>query len=48
MAMAIEAWNLMGGLDWAALPTVFEILDIEDVDSTVGCLLAIREHMKES
>jgi hypothetical protein len=40
---AINAWNLMGCLiDWAALPLVAEMLGIEDVETFVHQLVAIR------
>jgi len=37
------AWNLMGGLDWAALPTVAAMLDVDDVDLLVRGLVQIRD-----
>lgn len=41
---AIEAWNLMGSrIDWAALPTITAVLDVEDVDLFVRGLLQIRD-----
>lgn len=40
------AWNLMGGLDWAALPIVVEMLGIEDVDQLVRNLATMREFQK--
>lgn len=40
---AIAAWNLMGStLDWAALPIVMAILGIEDVETLVRQLNAMR------
>jgi hypothetical protein len=41
---AVTAWNLMGGLDWAALPTVVELLGVVDVESLVRQLISIRDH----
>lgn len=37
----------MGGIDWAALPIVVEMLGIEDVDRLVRQLVTIREHRKQ-
>jgi hypothetical protein len=36
----------MGGLDWAALPVVVEMLGVEDVDRLVRHLVTIRESQK--
>lgn len=41
--MAMRAWNLMGGLDWAALPLVADLLGVEDVERMVPELVAIRD-----
>jgi hypothetical protein len=35
----------MGGLDWAALPIVVEMLGITDVDILITQLVAMREHL---
>jgi hypothetical protein len=35
----------MGGLDWAALPIVVEMLGITDVDTLIVQLAAVREHL---
>ena len=40
---AIRAWNLMGGLDWAALPTVADLLGIRDPDILIHQLVVIRD-----
>lgn len=37
----------MGGLDWAALPVVVEILGIECVESFVRELVTIRDHQQQ-
>lgn len=34
----------MGGIDWAALPVIVEILGVNDVESLVRRLIAIRAH----
>lgn len=41
----MQAWNLMGGLDWTALPIVAELLGVEDIDLLVAQLVAIRDGM---
>jgi hypothetical protein len=43
MTLAVRAWNLMGGIDWAALPVVAEMLGIEDIETLVINLTEIRE-----
>lgn len=47
-AMAIRAWNLMGGIDWAALPVVAELYGITDIDLLIHQLVAIRDSQRES
>lgn len=34
----------MGGLDWAALPVVVEMLGVTDVELLILQLIAIRDH----
>lgn len=34
----------MGGLDWAALPVVAEMLGVRDIEGLVGGLITIRDH----
>lgn len=41
--LTVRAWNLMGGLDWAALPVVAEMLGVRDVERLIDGLIAIRE-----
>jgi len=41
--LAIQAWNTMGGLDWAALPTVADLLGVQDLETLVALLVAIRD-----
>lgn len=39
----------MGGIDWAALPVVAEMLGVADVDQLVRQLVTIREfHKREA
>ncbi|HJT63070.1 MAG TPA: hypothetical protein VJ797_15480 [Burkholderiales bacterium] len=44
--IAVRAWNLMGGLDWAAFPTVCLLLDADDPLGLAERLAAIREHLR--
>lgn len=40
---------MMGGtIDWTALPTICELIGIEDVETLVMQLLVIRNHKKDS
>jgi len=41
--LAIQAWNTMGGLDWAALPTVADLFGVHDIETFVALLVAIRD-----
>ena len=41
--MAVKAWNLMGGMDWAALPIVAEVIGYTDIEKLVVQLVAIRD-----
>lgn len=41
--MAIQAWNMMGGaLEWDALPTVCELLGVEDPELLIRQLVQLR------
>jgi len=44
--MAIEAWNLLGGLDWAGLDWVVEYLGIPDRDALVLDMIELRDRSK--
>lgn len=39
----MRAWNLLGGLDWAGLHTVAEILGYDDIELLVTQLAVIRD-----
>lgn len=41
--MAIQAWNLAAGGEWAAIPYVCEALGIEDAGELVRRWAVIRE-----
>ena len=45
--MAHRAWNMMGGLDWAALPVVAEVLGVQDIELLLIELIAIREYQND-
>lgn len=45
--MALTAWRLMGGLDWAAFPTVALLLDADDPLALAEQLAAIRDHFRD-
>lgn len=42
-AQAIRAWNLLGGMDWAGMETVAEMLGITDIDALIVRLATIRD-----
>ena len=46
VSRAIQAWNLMGGMDWAALPIVVEMLGVSDPETLIQQLAAIRDHQR--
>jgi hypothetical protein len=45
---AIQAWNALangsGGLDWAGLPLIVELLGVSDVEALLTRLLVIKSH----
>lgn len=47
-AQAIQAWNALtngtGGIDWAGLPLVAELLGIDDLEDLLHRLLVIKLH----
>ena len=44
IATAVQAWNLMGGIDWSALPIVIDLLGVSDPEALITQLVAIRDH----
>lgn len=42
-AVALKAWNWMGGLEWAALETVTDVLGINDIEALIEDLTTIRD-----
>lgn len=45
--LALEAWAMLGGLDWQGLPTVMDILGIDDIEMLVAQLGAIRDWSRQ-
>lgn len=43
----MQAWNIMGGLDWQALPIVVDMLGISDPEDLIMQLVTVREHARE-
>ena len=41
------AWNLMGGLDWSALPVVCEMLGVKEPEVLITQLVAIRDAQRD-
>ncbi len=44
--LSLKAWNLMGGIDWAALPVVAELMGITDIEALIADLATIRDWQK--
>ncbi|MCP5009050.1 MAG: hypothetical protein GY942_03625 [Aestuariibacter sp.] len=42
--LALSAWNMMGGLDWQALPVVCDVLGVADPESLINQLVVMRDH----
>ena len=43
LSEALEMYNLMGGLEWSALPIMFAMFDIKDPAATIVRLAIIRD-----
>jgi hypothetical protein len=41
--MALEAWSMLGGLEWAGLDRVMQILGIDDEEMLIAQLMVIRD-----
>jgi hypothetical protein len=46
LSLAIQAWNLMGGLDWNGLPIVAEMLGVEDIELLLRHIVLIRDSQR--
>lgn len=42
----MQAWNIMGGIDWQALPIVVDMLGISDPENLIYQLVTLREHQR--
>jgi hypothetical protein len=42
--MAIRAWNMLGGLDWAGLDAVIDVLGIDDPEILIAQLVVLRNN----
>jgi hypothetical protein len=45
--IVMQIWNSCRGLDWNALPVMFELYGVEDIDVTVHELLAIKKFVED-
>jgi hypothetical protein len=43
-AAVIDAWNFLGGLEWAGVPLAAEIFGFDDVEFFARMLAQIRDH----
>jgi len=41
--LSVEAWNTLGGLEWAGLEVVAEMLGVRDIEGLVADLTVIRD-----
>lgn len=46
--LAIQAWNLLGGMEWAGISRVADLLGIEDEEMLITQLAAIRDFRKNN
>lgn len=46
-ALAMRAWYLLGGMDWAGIPLVAEILGYDDMELLITQLAHIRSHLNK-
>lgn len=40
---ALDAWNIAGGLDWAAMPILAELQGVDDIEGWIRRLVALRD-----
>lgn len=45
-ARVIEAWNLLGGMDWHGIPTAARIMGFDDEEELVRGLVTIRDYKR--
>lgn len=46
-ALAVRAWNLLGGLDWSGVELVADMLGYDDAELLAEQLAAIRDSMRK-
>ena len=46
LRIALEAWRLLGGLDWQGIDWVADYLGVPDKDALVLDLIMIRDSLK--
>jgi hypothetical protein len=44
--LALQVWNLLGGIDWSGLPLAAEMFGIEDVEQLVRDLVTVRDFQR--
>lgn len=44
IVQALEAWKMMGGISWQALPFIVEYLEVKDVELFFNQLFVIRDY----
>lgn len=45
-ALSVEAWNVLGGLEWQGLETVAEMLGVRDIEGLVADMTVIRDFQR--
>jgi hypothetical protein len=44
VVLGIRAWNMLGGLDWAGLDTVLDVLGIDEPEILIAQLVVLRSN----
>jgi len=44
----VQAWNMLGGLEWSGVEIVAEVLGVEDIETLIAQLVALRDNLDES
>ena len=45
--MAVKAWNMLGGMEWAGISIVAEILGYDDIEILITELATIRDEQRK-
>ena len=48
VASVIRAWNLLGGLDWAGLEPVMDLIGFDDPELLIHGLTTLRDHFQRA